>query len=168
MKLDISILVVDDTKFSSIVVGRTLKSAGYRDIRFASSAEDAILLHRQRPAKILIADWLMPQMDGLELSRYFRVLDEKSHHFTYILLLTAKEGPEVVIDAFNNGIDDFINKVDIHKQLLPRIFAANRITTNYNNLLKQNIALQQQNKRLRGQLSLSPNWQPQQQTQESS
>ena len=164
MKLDISILVVDDTKFSSIVVGRTLKSAGYRDIRFASSAQDAILLHRQRPAQILIADWLMPNMDGLELSRFIRALDDKNQHFTYILLLTAKEGPEVVLDAFNHGIDDFINKIDIHKQLIPRIFAANRISTNYNNLLKQNTALVQQNKRLRGQLALSPNWQ----TQESS
>ena len=52
----LSILVVDDTKFSSAVIGHTLSQAGYNDIRFASSAMDALSMHEERPASVMVAD----------------------------------------------------------------------------------------------------------------
>ena len=58
--LDLPILVVDDAKFSSMVVGRTLRNAGYRDVRIANNAPAALALIEQRPVSVLIADWLMP------------------------------------------------------------------------------------------------------------
>ncbi len=60
--LDLPILVVDDAKFS-MVVGRTLKNAGYRDVRIAN-APAALALIEQRPVSVLIADWLMPKWTG--------------------------------------------------------------------------------------------------------
>ena len=51
---DISILVVDDAKFSSAVVGRSLKAAGYTDIRHASSASAALALMEQRQISQLV------------------------------------------------------------------------------------------------------------------
>ena len=62
--LDLPILVVDDAKFSSMVVGRTLRNAGYRDVRIANNAPAALEFIEQRPVSVLIADWLMPEMDG--------------------------------------------------------------------------------------------------------
>lgn len=86
----LSILVVDDTKFSSVMIGRALGQAGYQDIRYASSGLEALEQIRQRPAQLLLADWLMPQMDGLTLTSSVRSLDEQSGNYTYVLLLTGE------------------------------------------------------------------------------
>ena len=91
----LSILVVDDAKFSSVMIGRALTKAGYEDIRFANSASAALELIEQRPANVLLADWLMPEMDGLELTAQVRQQDEMSDHYTYIILLTGRDGQDV-------------------------------------------------------------------------
>ena len=123
----LSILVVDDTKFSSVMIGRALGQAGYQDIRYASSGLEALEQIRQRPAQLLLADWLMPQMDGLTLTSSVRSLDEQSGNYTYVLLLTGKEGSAALAQAFEKGVDDFISKTDMNEQLVPRVRAAERI-----------------------------------------
>ncbi|WP_020409574.1 GGDEF domain-containing response regulator [Hahella ganghwensis] len=146
--LDLSILVVDDAKFSSAIITKTIRNSGYRDIRIANNAASAITMLEQRPVSVLIADWLMPEMDGLELAEKVRQLDEASNHFTYIILLTAKEGVEALAEAFDRGVDDFVNKSEMNKQLLPRIFAADRISDMQNTLLVANKLLMDNNKEL--------------------
>ncbi|ARU58309.1 response regulator [Oleiphilus messinensis] len=146
--LDLPILVVDDAKFSSTVIGKTLTKSGYRDIRFANNAQKALEMIESRPVSVLIADWLMPEMDGLEMAARVRQVDEQINHFTYVILLTAKEGVEALSEAFDRGVDDFIYKSDMSKQLLPRIFAADRIADMQNSLLLANQLLLENNKEL--------------------
>ncbi|WP_341304616.1 response regulator [Pseudomonas sp. TMP25] len=148
----LSILVVDDAKFSSAMIGRALTQAGYLDVRFASSAAEAIKLLEQRAASVLLADWLMPEMNGLELTVKVRQFDEMAHHYTYVILLTGKEGENVLGEAFDSGVDDFISKAAMHEQLVPRVFAADRLCNTLqrqlqeNRLLIENIAsLEQRN-----------------------
>jgi diguanylate cyclase (GGDEF)-like protein len=131
------IVVVDDAKFSGAIVERTLKKAGYTNIRVASHPKQALELLAQEPARLLIADWMMPDMDGLTLAQKTRIMDQKTQHFTYILLLTGKESPEALSHAFGQGVDDFIYKSDMQQQLIPRISAAVR-TSNMLNLLMRN------------------------------
>ena len=104
--LDLSILVVDDAKFSSMVVSRTLTKAGYRDVRIANNARAALEMMESRPASLLIADWLMPEMDGLALTDKIRQIDEQRNHYTYVVLLTAKESVAALAEAFDRGVDD--------------------------------------------------------------
>ncbi|KIP98613.1 MULTISPECIES: response regulator [Pseudomonas] len=139
----LSILVVDDAKFSSAIIGRALSQAGYQDVRFASSAAEAISNLEQRPASVLLADWLMPEMDGLELTGRVRQLDEAAEHYTYIILLTGKEGENVLNEAFDRGVDDFISKSAMNEQLLPRVFAAERLCNTLQRLLQENALLLQ-------------------------
>ncbi|WP_417513724.1 response regulator [Marinobacter sp.] len=146
--LDLPILVVDDAKFSSMVVGRTLKNAGYRDVRIANDAPAALKLIEQRPVSVLIADWLMPQMDGLELTDQVRQQDEQNNHYTYVMLLTARESVEALAEAFDRGVDDFVYKSDMSKQLIPRIFAADRMADRQNTLLRANALLIENNREL--------------------
>ena len=134
----LSIMVVDDAKFSSAVIARELNSAGYQDIRYASSAKEALALLEQRPASVLLADWLMPEVNGLELTEKVRQLDETTEHYTYVILLTGREGDNVLGEAFDHGVDDFINKASMHEQLLPRIFAADRLCHTLQRLLQAN------------------------------
>lgn len=144
----LSILVVDDTKFSSAVIGHNLTRAGYADIRFANSAMDALALHEERPASVMVADWLMPEMDGLELTTRIRQADEQSGHYTYVVLLTAREGDNVLSQAFDRGVDDFISKSAMNEQLLPRIYAADRTSQLINRLLDENRLLASNNSQL--------------------
>lgn len=146
--LDLSILVVDDTKFSSTIISKTLTKSGYRDVRIANDAQTALKLLGQRKASVLIADWLMPGMDGLELTEKVRQMDEQHNHFTYVILLTAKEGASALHEAFDRGIDDFIFKSEMSKQLLPRVFAADRMSDMQNSLLSANQLLVESNKDL--------------------
>ncbi|NMZ68654.1 response regulator receiver modulated diguanylate cyclase [Pseudomonas peli] len=134
----LSILVVDDAKFSSAMIGRALSQAGYQDLRFANSAAEAIRLLEQRPASVLLADWLMPEMNGLELTVQVRQFDEMTHHYTYVILLTGKEGENVLGEAFDSGVDDFISKAAMNEQLVPRVYAADRLCNTLQRLLQEN------------------------------
>ena len=153
---DLSILVVDDAKFSSAVIGKTLRNAGFKDVRLASNGVDAADMIDKRPVNLLIADWLMPKMDGLQLATKVRQIDEATNHFTYIILLTAKEGPKVLAHAFDSGVDDFINKSVMSEQLLPRIYAADRISNIQNRLLQENHLLVEANRKLKKYSTLDP------------
>lgn len=134
----LSILVVDDAKFSSAMIGRALSQAGYQDVRFASSAAEALRQLEQRPASVLLADWLMPEMDGLELTGRVRQLDETADHYTYVILLTGKEGDNVLVEAFDRGVDDFVSKATMNEQLVPRVYAADRLCNTLHRLLNEN------------------------------
>ncbi|WP_193072377.1 diguanylate cyclase domain-containing protein [Pseudomonas sp. FME51] len=144
----LSIMVVDDTKFSSAVIGHTLSQAGYTDIRFASSAMAALAMHEERAASVMVADWLMPEMDGLQLTTRIRQRDEQTDHYTYVMLLTAREGDNVLGEAFDRGVDDFISKSAMNEQLLPRIYAADRISQLINRLMEENRLLASNNAQL--------------------
>ena len=139
----LSILVVDDAKFSSAMIGRALSQAGYQDVRFATSASEALQVLEQRPASVLRADWLMPEIDGLELTARVRQLDETADHYTYIILLTGKEGENVLGEAFDRGVDDFISKAAMNEQLVPRVYAADRLCNTLQRLLQENRMLTQ-------------------------
>jgi PleD family two-component response regulator len=135
---DIPILVVDDAKFSSAIIAKALRGGGFSNVRFTNNPLQALRSLEKRPAQILIADWLMPSMDGLELSRRVKKLDEANEHFTYVMLLTARDDMEAMNDAFDEGVDDFLNKANLRAQLLPRVIAAQRIASRQNQLLRTN------------------------------
>ena len=134
----IPILVVDDAKFSSAIIAKALRTGGYKNVRFTNNPLQALRSLEKRAAQILIADWLMPTMDGLDLTRRVRKLDEAHDHYTYVMLLTARDDNEAINDAFDAGVDDFLNKADIRSQLLTRVMTAERVAARQNNLMRAN------------------------------
>lgn len=151
-----SILVVDDARFSTTVITRTLHAGGYKNIRHASSANEALAIQETDPANIMIVDWLMPNMDGLELTAKVRQNDESMNRYTYIIMLTAKDGVNALQHAFDEGIDDFVNKSAMQEQLLPRVFAAERLVDNQNRLLAQCQSMIEANRELQALSTLDP------------
>lgn len=156
MTPELSILVVDDARFSSAVVSRTLKQAGYTNVQVVNSAPRALEVLEKEPTSILIADWLMPEMDGLTLTDRVRQQDEQTNHYTYIILLTGKESVEALSSAFDRGVDDFIYKSEMSRQLVPRIFAADRLVARHNTLLHNNQLLMAENRQLEGHNIVDP------------
>ncbi|MCQ4346017.1 response regulator [Pseudomonas stutzeri] len=134
---NLSIMVVDDARFSSALICRVLQQAGYRDIRLAGSAREALEALDLRPANVLLVDWMMPEMDGLQLTARVRQLDESSEHYTYVILLTGSDAKNILGTAFDGGVDDFVSKATVSEQLLPRVLAADRMSATLQRLQRE-------------------------------
>jgi phosphoserine phosphatase RsbU/P len=142
VRYSLSILVVDDMKFSCEFIRRALIKEGYKSIEVVNSAPDALNKIKEQPIDVIIADWLMPEMDGLELTRKIRQLDEERFHYTGILLLTAKDDISSIKKAFEEGVDDYIVKPPNKTELSVRVYAAGRVATMQNDLLDTTRTLQ--------------------------
>ena len=133
---DLSLVVVDDARTGRIYFLRALEQAGYDDVRIAESADRALRMLAERPADVIIADWLMPGMDGLELTQRVRARDEESGRYTAIILSTAREGVQALVTAFRAGVDDFLHKPFDAEELIARVFAAGSHANAQNMLLE--------------------------------
>ena len=129
--LDIPILVVDDAKSSSAIIAKVLQAGGFTNVRFTNNPQEALRSMEKRHEQLVIADCLMPAMDGLELTRRIRKIDG-DEHFTYIMLMTSRDDVAPIAQALEVGADDFLNKAPIKTQLLPRVMAASRIAAREN------------------------------------
>ncbi|MEM7564672.1 MAG: response regulator [Pseudomonadota bacterium] len=133
-KEDLSIIVVDDLQFSREVVKSGLGKSGFSDIRTASSADEALYLLNQRRAHVVLADFWMPGMNGLEMTDLIRRWDENNDRYTGIVLLTAEDTASSIVVAFDRGVDDFISKSANQFELAARVFGAGRTAYQQNEL----------------------------------
>ena len=133
-KEDLSIIVVDDLQFSREVVKSGLSKSGFSDIRTASSADEALYLLNQRRAHVVLADFWMPGMNGLEMTDLIRRWDENNDRYTGIVLLTAEDTASSIVVAFDRGVDDFISKSANQFELAARVFGAGRNAYQQNEL----------------------------------
>jgi len=140
---DLSIIIVDDLQFSRIVVKTALKKAGYNGVRMADSATEALSMLSQKSADVVLADWMMPEMDGLELTQLIRQRDEEKGTYTAIILFTAHDGVEYLVKAFDHGVDDYLCKPPNPQELAARVNAAARVAALQNDLLETSRQLQQ-------------------------
>lgn len=145
---DLSIIIVDDLQFSRIVVKSALKKAGYTAIRLADSAHEALRMLEEKPADVVLADWMMPEMDGLELTDRIRQNDEEKGIYTSIILFTANEGIEYLVEAFQHGVDDYLRKPPNPYELAARVSAAARIAVMQNDILETSRQMEQTIQRL--------------------
>jgi len=153
---DLSILIVDDQKSSRSRIRSALSQAGYRDIRLANDADHALRMLDERQAEVLLADWIMPEMDGLELTNHIRQQDEDHNHYTSIIMLTAREGVEHLVAAFEKGVDDYLTKPVDDQELAARVHAAGRIATLQNTLLDTAQVLSANNRHLQELATTDP------------
>ncbi len=132
----LSILVVDDMKFSCEVIRRALKKEGYQSIDVVNNAPEALERLKKKPVDVVLADWLMPEMDGLELAKHIRKMDKEQHRYTGIVLLTAKDDIASIRTAFEEGVDDYIVKPPNQIDLAARIYSTGRVANIQNDLLQ--------------------------------
>ena len=149
MSKDLSIIIVDDLQFSRIVVKTALKKAGYNGVRMADCATEALTMMEQQHADVVLADWTMPEMDGLELTHRIRQADEEKGTYTAIILFTAHDGVEYLVKAFDHGVDDYLCKPPNPQELAARVNAAARVAALQNDLLQTSHQMEQTIKRLK-------------------
>ncbi len=134
LKEDISIIIVDDLHFSREVFKSGLKKSGYSDIRTAESGEDALFQLNQHRADVMLVDFWMPNMNGLELTDLVRIWDQKNDRYTGIVLITAEDSASSIVVAFDRGVDDFVSKDATHFEIAARVYGAARSSTYQNNI----------------------------------
>ena len=105
-KLDMSILVVDDSPTTIRITKDTLRNLGYENVDTANGGNSALEKMRIKAYDLVISDWNMEPMTGLDLLRYVRTgLDQ-----TPFILMTAEAHVEDVIAAKKAGVNSFIVK----------------------------------------------------------
>lgn len=102
------ILAVEDDAVLRTVLARTLGRLGYEVVE-AADGEKAWDSMQADPVRIVVSDWMMPRMDGLELCRRIRAHPEGD--YTYFILLTVLDATEEnKRKAADAGVDDFLTK----------------------------------------------------------
>jgi diguanylate cyclase (GGDEF)-like protein len=139
------ILIAEDDLISRRLLQKTLEEWGYTVIP-ADNGQKAWEIFVKEEIKFVIADWMMPEMDGIELCRRIRSL--KKSGYVYFIILTGKDRREDIIEGLDAGADDYVAKPLDREELKVRVKAGERIIRLEKELIDKNEALQVLNKRL--------------------
>lgn len=129
------VLVVDDSRAQRRILALTLARAGYR-VTEADSGISALALCRQYSFDIVLSDWMMPEMNGLDFCRAFRDLSRDD--YGYFVLLTSKSEKNEIADGLDCGADDFLAKPVNSDELRARLRAGERIIGMQAELMEKN------------------------------
>lgn len=136
----IKVLVGDDSAVSRKLVELTLYEKKYSLIFAASGRETLNLFAEHRPA-LVIVDWIMPDLTGIEICQHIRSKSEAS--YTYIILLTGRSEKESVIEGLAAGADDYLTKPFHHEELIARVGVGLRIMGLQREIEAKNILLKE-------------------------
>lgn len=107
-KADVKILIVDDVNTIRVHLKEILISSGFRKIKTLASAEEVIKILEQEEVHLILADWHMSPIDGLELLKHVR--GNPKHKFVPFIMVTAESTRDLVMTAIILGVDDYIVK----------------------------------------------------------
>jgi diguanylate cyclase (GGDEF)-like protein len=134
-----NILVVEDDTFTNRMLERYLLDLGFEVI----TATDGLRgweIFCEREVHFVITDWVMPEMNGLELIKKIRDRNEKI--YCYVILLTAKNDKNEIVEGISSGADDYIVKPFDREELAVRVRAGQRIAELHEKLFKANEELE--------------------------
>ncbi len=119
------VLIVDDDELIVSKVATLLARSGY-EVCVALSGEHAMQVLDATTCQIVITDWHMPDMDGLDLCRNIRSRADKA--YIYVLMLTVRNGRGDILAGLSAGADDYVVKGATAEEILARLEVGRRIT----------------------------------------
>ena len=119
-----TVLVVDDDQTSLKIITKLLETAGHQVIT-AKDGKEALTSLAEPLPELIVSDWIMPEMSGLQLCREVKGNDKTSG--IYFILLTAKSKTESIIQGLDEGADEYLIKPFDHKELVARVHTGLRI-----------------------------------------
>ena len=128
------VLIVDDDPAVLRLLEKYVTENGHEVLR-ATNGRDALELVLAEAPPIVITDWMMPEMDGVELCRALR--QHEGVRFVYIIIVTAHSEIDRVAEAFEAGVDDFVSKPFRRPELVARLRAGEHIARLEDDLMKR-------------------------------
>ena len=119
------ILIAEDDMVSRFVLESALIKCGYDVVVATDGVEAWRALHQPDPPSLVILDWMMPGMDGLEVCQ--RIRQDPATQSTYVILLTARASKEDLVLGMEAGADDYIPKPFDREELRVRVQAGARM-----------------------------------------
>lgn len=130
-----TVLVVDDSRLQRRILKASLTRWGYLVLE-ANSGGEALRICEQMAPDMVISDWMMPGMNGLDFCKAFRAMPRDN--YGYFILLTSKSEKEEVAQGLDNGADDFLTKPVNPSELRARLTAGDRILRMEHQLTEKN------------------------------
>jgi len=127
------ILIVEDEEDTQFVLERLLFKNGY-EVKASNNGEEALKVLQYFQPKVIIADWTMPEMDGLQLCDILK--SNEKHKLIYFIVLTARAAIKDRVKGLDVGADDFLVKPVENSELLAHIRSGIRIYNLQNELKK--------------------------------
>ena len=118
MNETINILLAEDERTLAMIIQDTLDGQGFH-VTVADDGEEALRLYAVNKPDVLVADVMMPRMDGFELVRRIRKQDQQ----TPVIFLTARSAVNDVVHGFEMGANDYLKKPFGMQELIVRIKA---------------------------------------------
>jgi putative two-component system response regulator len=118
------VLVAEDDMVTSLMLRYCLEQYGY-EVTTVDNGLDALDLVRSGEFQLVISDWDMPRMSGVEFCRQIR--RRASSSYTYVILLTTQHGTKSVVEGLEAGADDYITKPFQPEELHVRLRAGERL-----------------------------------------
>jgi two-component system chemotaxis response regulator CheY len=118
------ILIVDDDALQRRLLRAQLNKGGH-EIWEVTDGAAAWELWQEQPIQLVITDWMMPRMDGVELTRRIRAASTSA--YTYIIMLTGRSDRNDIVDGLDSGADDYLIKPFDPRELLSRVAIGMRI-----------------------------------------
>ena len=119
------ILIAEDDPIAAKVLRLTLQNYGH-EIVVATTGTEAWELFDANPFRVIVSDWMMPGIDGLQFCE--KVRNRAQTPYAYFILLTAAHtGPDDYTLAMDSGVDDFLTKPFNREIIRTRIYVAQRI-----------------------------------------
>ncbi len=119
------VLIADDDIISRAVVKALLLKWGYEVLEAEDGNRAWDILREKDSPHLVLLDWMMPGIDGLELCKRLRQSGDNTYH--YIILLTGRDSKKDIIGGLNAGADDYITKPFMPEELEVRLRAGRRI-----------------------------------------
>jgi DNA-binding response OmpR family regulator len=124
LKLDrVTFMIVDDNAPIRSMVRQVLRAMGVGLVREAADGSDALIQMRTEIPDILMTDWVMSPMDGIELTRYIRRSKNSPNQFMPIIMMTGFGERSRVFQARDVGVNEFLVKPLSASALFTRISA---------------------------------------------
>lgn len=146
------VLIADDDPIFRRLLERTLQQWGY-EVTSARDGVEAWRFFQERDYPLVITDWIMPGMDGIELVRRIRTAPRPG--YVYVLLLAASSQRREVIEGLSAGADDFVSKPFDRDELHVRLRTGERIIHLEKTLLEQNRILSERNAEMEADLRMA-------------
>ena len=134
------VLVAEDDSAVRGLLAEILIQDGH-EVFLAEDGDEAWAEYRQEAPEVVIADWMMPRSDGLELCR--RIRTEPANPYTYIVVVTGRAASADALEAMRAGADDHLAKPFTVESLEARLVAASRLTLLHQNLAQEGTQLRQ-------------------------